>query len=232
MRLLYLFIAGMILMTTGCTKKLSVLVVTGGHEFEEAFWEIFASIPYDRAEQPAANRLIENHGKKYDVLVFYDMFQDITPEQKQAYLDLLNRGTGMVFLHHALVSYQNWDEFEKIIGGKYQLETKITGNDTLKASTYRHGVNIPVIVVNPAHPVTAGMEDFIIHDEVYGNYYVNNDIKPLLRTDHPESTPVIAWEHQYANSKIIYIQLGHDHLAYENPNYSTLVLNAVNYAAP
>ncbi len=233
MRLLCMTCLGLFLTVIGCTKTPSVLVITGGHDFEqEAFWDIFTSIPHDRAEQPEANKLLETGGEKYDVLVFYDMVQDITPAQKQAYLDVLDRGTGMVFLHHALVSYQDWEEFEKIIGGKYQLEPRITGGDTIKASTFRHDVHMPVHIVEPDHPVTAGLDDFTIHDEVYGNFSVNENVKPLLRTDHPESTPVIAWTQKYVNAKIVYIQLGHDHHAYQDKNYQTLILNAIKYVAP
>jgi type 1 glutamine amidotransferase len=207
-----------------------VLIITGGHDFEEKpFYEMFDSfqgLAYDTITQPKGNALLENAKiKAYSCLVFYDMFQDITENQKAALLRLLDDGMGMVFLHHALVSYQNWPEFEKIIGGKYHLKP----SNGRPASTYKHDVDFSVKIVSAkdALPITKGLQDFEIHDEVYGSYSVGNHVTPIIQTDHPESTPTIGWSHQYKNSRIVYLQLGHDHYAYENNNYRTLVQRSI-----
>jgi len=101
----------------------NILIITGGHEFEPSFYEIFNSytdVQYDTISQPHFNQMISSGlNDQYSTLVFYDMWQEINAEQKQIFLGLLDKGLGMVFLHHALVSYQHWDEFIKIVGGKY-----------------------------------------------------------------------------------------------------------------
>jgi len=210
-----------------------ILIITGGHDFEEAaFYAMFSSftdVTYDTISQPAANALLTDGAalKKYDCLVYYDMVQNITDEQKVAWLQLLKNGKGMVFLHHSLVSYQDWPEFRNIIGGKYLLEQE--GNNA--KSTYRHDVDFNIQVVDKAHPVCKGVADFEIHDEVYGGYLVNNDVTRLLITNHPESTPLVGWCHNYEKSRIVYLQLGHDHFAYENENYRRLVLNSIQWVS-
>ncbi len=206
----------------------NILIITGGHDFEkQSFFQMFDSYPeinYDTLAQPSGNKMIGNSGiDEYDILVFYDMYQEITEPQKEAYIKMLKDGKGMVFLHHSLVSYQEWPEFQNIIGGKYILSP--SGKQS--KSTYRHDVDINVDVVDGNHPVTKGMKNFVIHDEVYGNYVVNENVTPILKTQHPESSEIIGWEHLYKNSKIVYLQLGHDHHAYENENYRLLVLNAI-----
>jgi hypothetical protein len=210
-----------------------ILLITGGHDFEEAaFYEMFKSfsgVAFDTISQPAANALLTNPSamKKYDCLVYYDMVQDITDEQKAAWIQLLKNGKGMVFLHHSLVSYQAWPEFRKIIGGKYLLEPE----GSIPKSTYRHDVVFKIRVMDKSHPVCKGISDFEIHDEVYGSYLVNNDVTPLLKTDHPESTPVVGWCQKYEKSRVVYLQLGHDHFAYENENFRRLVLNAIQWVS-
>lgn len=228
-----LFILSLILIAfTSCAQQTNILIVTGGHDFEEKeFFEMFDSfqgLSYNWVIQPKANEIIES-GKieSYDAIVFYDMFQKITPNQKQAYLNALEKGTGMVFLHHALVSYQDWPEFQQIIGGKYiEKETS-----QYPKSTYKHDVNFKVQIVEnkEASVVTRNLEDFEIHDEVYGKFIVNNEVAPLLKTDHPESTNVIGWTHTCRNSRIVYLQPGHDHNAYENQNYRVLVRQAIEF---
>lgn len=232
----------LLILTAGCTQfsfaqqqKTRVLVISGGHGFKhEAFYDVFNSIPsitYDTLVQPQANVLIASPDvNKYDVLVFYDMFDSITPAQQQAYVSLLKKGTSMIFLHHSLVSYQNWPEFIKIVGGQYHTHTVVVNGDTLKTS-YEHDVNIPVKVENKKHPVTRGISDFEIVDEVYGGVEILPQVKPLLSTTHPKSMRYLAWINHYGKSDVLYIQLGHGPSGYSNPNFRKLIQQAIEWSA-
>jgi type 1 glutamine amidotransferase len=216
-------------------KKIRALVITGGHGFEhKPFYTVFDSIPsltYDTLVQPQANVLIASpEVKKYDVLVFYDLFDLITPAQQEAYISLLKKGASMIFLHHALVSYQNWPEFIKIVGGQYHINPVLVNGDTLKAN-YEHDVNIPVKVEDKKHPVTQGISDFEIVDEVYSDVEILQRVKPLLSTTHPKSMRYLAWINHYGNSDVICIQLGHGPSAYSNPNFRKLIQQAIEWSA-
>ncbi len=214
------------------SQKIRVLIITGGHQFErEAFFQMFDSftdIQYQEKQHPGANdAFFPETADSFDVFVFYDMYEEITEEQKLAFLNLLKKGKGMVFLHHSLLSYQGWEAFEKIIGGRYHRQA----NANHPASTYQHDVDFMVHVVDTSHPVTRGMKDFLLHDEIYGHFSVSPDVQPLLITDHPASGKIIAWTHRYGNSRIVYIQPGHDHSAYNNQNYRRMILNAIRWVS-
>jgi type 1 glutamine amidotransferase len=71
------------------------------------------------------------------------------------------------------------------------------------------------------------MSDFDITDEIYNYYDVKPGVHVLLTTDHPGSGKVIAWTHTYQKSPVVYLLLGHDHTAYQNPNYRRLVERAI-----
>ena len=233
----------LLIMFIGCThfsfaqqQKIKVLVITGGHGFQrEPFYEVFSAIPsitYDTLVQPQANALIASPKvNRYDVLVFYDMVIDsISPAQQEAYIRLLKKGASMIFLHHALVSYQNWPEFIKMVGGQYHTHPVVVNGDTLKAS-YEHDVNIPVKVEDKKHPITRGINNFEILDEVYGGAEILPQVKPLLSTTHPKSMRYLAWINHYGNSDVIYIQLGHGPSGYSNPNYRKLIQQAIEWSA-
>ena len=81
------------------------------------------------------------------------------------------------------------------------------------------------------HPVTLGVTDFEMHDETYKWFDVAPDSHPLLITDEPESNRIIAWTRTYEAARVIYLQSGHDHFAYENPNYQRLLQQAIRWAA-
>jgi len=229
--IIVLVTASNIVFTSYCSAQTlqRVLIYTGGHDFErEAFFDIFkdmTDVYYQEQIHPQASPVFDSALiAQYDVLLFYDMVQEIDDAQKAAFLNVLNDGKALVFLHHSLVSYQEWDEFEKIIGGRYGLTNK-----DQDSSTYRHDVDIPLTIVNKDHPITRGMDDFVIRDEVYGNFKVLPTVHPLLRTTHPESGEIIGWTNDYGNSRIVYLQLGHDHFAFENPDYRRLVKQAIEW---
>ncbi|HEY8895451.1 MAG TPA: ThuA domain-containing protein [Niastella sp.] len=233
--ILFILFTGYTQVSFAQQKKIRVLIVSGGHGFKhQPFYDVFDSIPtitYDTLVQPQANALIASpEVNRYDVLVFYDMVDSITTEQQESYIRLLKKGAAMLFLHHSLVSYQNWPEFIKILGGQYHTHTVVVNGDTLNTS-YEHDVNIPVKVENKKHPVTRGIRDFDIVDEVYGGVEILPQVKPLLSTTHPKSMRYLAWINHYGNSDVIYIQLGHGPSGYSNPNYRKLVRQAIEWLA-
>ena len=216
---------------TASAKKLNILVITGGHSFDEKpFFEMFNSfenINYISLLQPEANAQLGTiDPKTFDAVVFYDMPKTIAEQDKANYYKLLKLGKGMVFLHHSQCSYQDWEGYKTIVGGKYHEE-----RNSPQSSTYQHDVTFTVNIANPHHPVTHGLKDFEILDEVYGNTEVLPSVTPLLTTDHPQSSKIIGWVHQIEKSRIVYIQPGHDKNSYFNPNYQKLVRQAIEYVA-
>lgn len=221
------------------TPKIRVLVVTGGHPFQhDEFFEVFKSFPdveYVEAIHPENGNVFERVKKaegpteaaRYDVIVLYDMWQKLSDEGKKSFVTLLKRGKGLVAMHHCIGSYQDWPEYERIIGGKYYLQPS-AGRP---ASTYKHDVDMHVKIANPTHPIVAGMKEFDIHDEAYGKFTTADDIQPLLTTDHPDSGNCIAWTRTYGNARVCYVELGHDAKAYENPAYRQIVGQAIRWAA-
>ena len=212
-------------------QPIKIMLVTGGHAFDTIqFFELFDEldgIEYVHFSQPKANeKLVKDLAQDFDVLVFYDMWKTISEKEKAAYLKLTEQGKPFLFLHHSIASYQNWPEFEKIIGGKYFEKGKDVPEELL--STYDHDVWV-YSKVETYTPVTKGLRDLRFFDEVYGNVRVSDEVIPLLKTRHPKSMEVIAWENHYNASEIIYLQPGHDKRTYVEADYRKLILQAIEY---
>jgi type 1 glutamine amidotransferase len=212
-------------------KTTEILIVTGGHDFDrESFFKIFDSfegIHYTEIRQPEANHQLGTiDPKTFDVVVFYDMPKTIDQTGKDNYFKLLKLGKGLVFLHHALASYQDWEEYKTIVGGKYHEE-----RNSPQSSTYQHDITFLVSIENLKHAVTEGISDFEILDEVYGNTEVLPKVTTLLTTNHPQSSKVIGWTHLVQRSRVVYLQPGHDKNSYSNPSFQKLVKQAIAYAA-
>jgi type 1 glutamine amidotransferase len=218
--------------------KLRVLVVTGGHGFsKEPFFQMFADnteIEYTPAEHAKTNATVYEREDllRYDVVVLYDMPQNITEVQKARFLALFDKGVGVVVLHHALVSYQHWPEYEQIIGGRYQEPDPNRSGRVTDAVGWQHDVDIPVVIVATNHPITSGVSDFLIHDEIYWGYRVGKDVTSLLTTTHPRSGKPLAWTRTQGKSRVFFMQLGHGKPAFENANYRKLLAQGIRWVSP
>jgi len=214
---------------------IKVLVVTGGHDFEkEPFFAVFKAlegISFETAEQKETSEAYDRDLSEYDVLVLYDMPQKISDAQKEKFLKFLAGGKGLVALHHCLGSYQDWPEFQKIVGGKFYTAERTEEGVKHPKSGWQHDVRFKVNIADKSHPIVQGLSDFEILDEVYSNYFVRPEAKPLLTVDHPLSGKIIAWTHSYGKAPVAYILLGHGPSAFNDANYRKLLLNGIRWAA-
>jgi uncharacterized protein len=216
--------------------KIRVLLTFGGHDFEEkpffAMFDAMKGIQYTKAPMPRSGELLKpGLEKDYDVVVMYDMAGEFPPNQQKAFVELLNKGIGVVALHHNIGAHQDWGEFPKIIGGKFYTKPTTVDGKQRGPSGWDHDQDIRVTVADKPHPITRGLRDFTIHDEVYNKYYVAPDVKVLLTTDHPKNDPKIAWVKEYGKSRVFYLMLGHDSKAWSNPNYPEILARGIRWAA-
>jgi hypothetical protein len=217
---------------SGCNRTSRILVVTGGHDFDTAaFFNLFASLEnqtFDTVSHPRSMKILASgEMDRYNVVVFYDYIPAMPLKDSLVYLKLVQKGIPMLFLHHALCNSQDWDGYRQMVGGKYIIPE--FQSDTTLHSGYQHDLDIPVKVLDPDHPVTRGIEDFVIHDEGYSHIQVNKGVHPLLGTTHADCAPLLAWVNQYQNSTSLYLALGHDNAAYANENFRTLLSNSIQW---
>ena len=219
----------------GAEKKINVLLVTGGHGFEtNQFFRVFEENPeitFTKVTQVKTSTAYDRDDLlSYDCIVLYDMVQNITAAQKAKFLSLLDKGVGLVVTHHAIVSYQSWPEFERIIGGTYPEPQDKRGKVTPELG-YQHDVDVPVVIVAKDHPITAGLKDFTINDEIYWGFRTTPDAKPLITTTQAKSGKPLAWYRTEKNSRVVYLQLGHGPSAYNDPNYRKLLAQSIRWTA-
>jgi len=217
-------------------EKTSVAVVTGGHGFDkEPFLSLFQGYPdieYVHLPQKDHSELFEDiSGWPYDVIVLYNMTQNISEKRRQNFVQLLDRGVGLVVLHHAIAAFQDWPEFQDIIGARYFLEEGTTAGVTHPKSGYQHDVDFTVHVEDPDHPVTRGLTDFRVHDETYNNWYLASGNRVLLTTNHPASDKALCWVRRFRNANVCYIQMGHGPTIFADESYRRLIVQSICWAA-
>jgi uncharacterized protein len=238
-KLLSIFILFVIVFTVSYSNppadQIRILVVTGNHDYNvEKFNQMLSSlgedITYQIAELPAAYAMfLPENRNKYDVLVFYHMWQKITEEQAANLSGCIRQGKPLVALHHSICAYDDWPEYFNIIGGKYFHKPTVVNGKEYAACSYIHDVHFNVKVVNPENPVTKGVKDFEIFDETYKGYFVEDGVTPLLTTNEPSSNTVIGWSKVYGKARVVTLQSGHDVPTFENPNFIKLLKQAIEW---
>ena len=220
----------------GTHRRINVAVVTGGHEFDASdFLALFrqdtslAATHIPLADESEIFEDISNW--PYDVIVLYNMTQKISERRRMHFLRLLDKGVGLLSLHHASAAFQEWSEFAKIIGCKYLLAPLEQDGVRREASTYRHDVDIPVHVVGSAHHVTSGVGDFTVHDETYKGCTFEPDNQVLLTTTETSSDAPLGWARSYRRSRIVHLQLGHGPSIFSDKQFRRLVGQAIHWCA-
>jgi acetyl esterase/lipase/type 1 glutamine amidotransferase len=213
-------------------KKLKVLVVTGGHGFQAApFFKMFdddTGITYTAAKQDKAAEAYDRSDLyDYDAVVLYDSPSVITDAEKARLHGLIERGIGLVVLHHAFLSYQKWPEFERLVGAKYLLDDERVGDLVIPESTYTGNADISAKIVAKDHPVTAGLHDFTLHDELYHRMRMGQDITLLVATD----AEPLAWARTEGKSRIVGTSLGHGPGSFSSPEFLQLLRQSIRFVA-
>ena len=220
-------------------KPINILIVTGGHDFDEPnFYKMFDAMPnirYDKAKLPKdMDLLAPGLEKKYDLVLTYDMNNfPVSNAQREQFAKLIEEGMPLLVLHHSVGGYDNWMPYSRMIGGKYvHKPTEIDGK-TYPASDYKHDIDIKVQIADKEHPITKGLDDFVILDETYYTHSADsgsgNNI--LIKTDHPNSMKSIAWTRTYKGAPIFNFVLGHGKSAYGDKNFQEVLRRGILWAA-
>jgi type 1 glutamine amidotransferase len=212
------------------TKPVRVLVATGGHAYDPSFYTLFDGDPqivWTHATSQKEAFTAKKLGAA-DVLVLYDMANELGEPEKTNLRAFVEAGKGVVALHHAIVDYTSWPWwYEEVIGGKYF--EKPEGAHT--ASHYKEGVPVVARVAagKQNHPVVRGVGDIVTIDECYQGMWHSPKIEVLMETDAACNDRQLVYLGPAPHT--VYIQLGHESYTHAHPGYRKLVRNAIQWAA-
>ncbi|HOX38143.1 MAG TPA: HEAT repeat domain-containing protein [Candidatus Brocadiia bacterium] len=169
---------------------------------------------------------------RYDVIVSnWTNFPNVNdriwpPALEQAFLDYMREGGGLVVIHAATATFQNWPEFQQIVCTTWG---KDTGHGSINT--------FPVSISDANHPVTRGLRDFWITDELWHRVPVQpaaNVLCAALSYADKGGTgnlePVLLTT-SFGKGRCADIVLGHDANAMRNPAWQTILCRSAEWAA-
>jgi hypothetical protein len=217
------------------SPKIKVLLVTGDdvavhpwREVSQAQREILAStgrfdvrVCEDAGVLDSAATL-----KRYDV-VFLHLYNANTPTlsdaAKENLLSFVRGGKGFVVSHLSSASFKEWDEFRKLCGRYWLMNT--SGHGPRSVFTAR--------VADKNDPITKGLEDFQADDELYAKLQGDTPIHVLVEADSDWSkkTEPLAFTTTYGQGRVFHETFGHDAKALANESIRKLIARGTEWAA-
>ena len=172
--------------------------------------------------------------KKYDLIVAHADRRDpefkLTPSQQEALFAYVKSGHGYVSIHGADNAAPDWQpEFRVMLGGIFSHVGLPDGK--VRKGTYA------IKIADTHHPITQGLQDFELKDELYYHMQMQPGVEPLATTEFDGNAWPVAWTRTFGAGRVFHTPLGHrdfgrdklDPLA--NPNLLKLVLQGVDWVA-
>lgn len=207
-------------------EPLRVRLVTGGHAHDPEFYTAFTGNPGFAVTVEPHPRAYLGNAARIDVLVLYDMIKVSDAKTREWLRAWVESGKGIVVLHHAICSFEDWEWWgDEVVGARY-LNSPSRG---MLPSTFFHDLDLDIQVVKK-HPVTAGVDNFKIHDETYKGMWFAKDLDLLLTTKHEKGDGPIGWIGPSKKNRVVVLQGGHDKQAHLHPSWKRLVQNAILWA--
>jgi hypothetical protein len=155
--------------------------------------------------------------------MFNKSLPTISDQAKENLLKFVKDGKGFYVQHLGSASFSEWDEFGKLCGRKWVMGTSGHGPRSV----------FPVKIVDKEHPVTKGLQDFEIDDELYARLQGDAPIHVLVEADSDwsKATEPLVFCLEYGNGRSIHNAFGHDGKVIKNPTMKQLICRSVEWVA-
>jgi len=186
-------------------EELGSMIVNWSKELEG----IEAEVSHDK-EILAGGKL-----DSYDVCILAITVGELTDEQEQSLVDFVEEGKGLFCIHSATVVNEQHTKYINLIGGRF--------------THHSHYHEFPVKIEDKEHPITNGVDDFKITDELYVLDREPEGADILATAVWEDKVQPLVYTKSYGKGKVLYNALGHDRAAYENPAFQKLVIQGLKW---
>lgn len=204
--------------------RITVLVMGGHtenfHQFSimgPIYQEFLSAAGFEVTCSEDRDTFIASQIAPFDVIVDYTTGEDLSDEQRQGLLGAIVKGKGFVGVHSAADSFKNTAGYISMIGGQFLTHPPGT-------------VDLVFNIRNRRHPVTRGLADFAMAEELYLMDTVGH-FEVLMSTWYRDFERPITWVKPYGHGRVVYTALGHAEEQTRNPNFQRLLVNAVRWTA-
>jgi uncharacterized protein len=172
--------------------------------------------------------------RKYDLLVVTADRRDdefkFTASQQEAIFEFVRSGHGYVSIHAANNAAKDWlPPWRDMLGGVFSHVGLPDGK--VRKGTYT------VKIADTASPITQGLKDFTIKDELYYQMQMQPDVQPLATVEYQGVNWPVAWTRNFGKGRVFHTVLGHRDFGPDkddplrDPKLGRLIIQGIDWAA-
>jgi type 1 glutamine amidotransferase len=168
----------------------------------------------------------------FDAVFFFTAGElDMDAQQKTDLLSFVHDdGKGFIGIHAATITFTEWPEYGKMIGGYF---------DEHPWGTF----DAPIVVEDPGFPgMQSWPRSFVLHDEIYQiKNFSRDNLRVLMRLDASKldlANPkvhrtdrdfAVTWAKMYGRGRVYYSSLGHVKENWDNPQMQKMLIEAIKW---
>ena len=171
---------------------------------------------------------------KYDLLIVNADRRDdefkFSNGQQEAIFSYVRGGHGYVSIHGADNAAKDWSaSWKDMLGGVFS-------HFGLPDGKPRKGTYL-VKIANTSSPITNGLKDFNLTDELYYQMQMMPDVQPLATIEFQGTAWPVAWTRTFGKGRVFHTVLGHRDFGPEkddplrNPNLGRLIVQGIDWVA-
>jgi type 1 glutamine amidotransferase len=172
--------------------------------------------------------------RKYDLIIAIADRRDpefkYTRSQQESLLECVRSGHGYVSIHGADNAAADWlPEWRQMLGGVFS-------HVGLPDGKVRKGSYV-VTIADKSSPITRGLSDFPLKDELYYNVQMLPDVPALATIEHDGTAWPVAWTRTFGKGRVFHTVLGHRDFGpgkddpLRNPNLARLIIQGIDWVA-
>jgi type 1 glutamine amidotransferase len=172
--------------------------------------------------------------RKYDMIIVNADRRDpefkFARSQQEALFELIRSGKGYVSIHGGDNAAEDWlPEWKEMLGGVFS-HFGLPDGKTKKG-------HFAVKIVDTSSPITQGISDFEIDDELYYNLQMAPDVRPLATVEYQGTAWPVAWTRDFGKGRVFHTTMGHRDFGpnkkdpLQDPHLSRFVVQAVEWVA-
>jgi len=140
----------------------------------------------------------------------------MTSEQERAVEAFVREGGGFIPLHNSIAIYPKQGLFRKVTAGHFVHHPPVE--------------TFSVQVVDRCHPVTAGVEDYVVTDEQHFLEYDGDRVELLLCSHSNRGDSAAGWALTHGRGRVCFLANGHTLEVLQMPDYQKLLRNAMRWS--
>jgi hypothetical protein len=143
----------------------------------------------------------------------------LSPRGQDGLVEHLARGRGILAMHTAAISFDDWPEWGEIVGARWNWHQSSHPPPRPSVVHVRAG----------AHPIVAGVADFEVVDEIY-SFLDYHDVDPLMTSPRRGIEQPLLWARAVGGGRVVYDALGHDQRSIGEPSHARIIRGAAAWA--